>query len=168
MKKPASSTVNGIAVSMPRARQLRAPRSIQASKSSRPWPGAVCTKPVPASSVTWSPGSMRRRRTRSRRPSPRSGCESVQAFKFFCRNAAKTIQRDLSFCGRHPRPEPRRRSAFRPGCGPKSFSAAVTSVKPVGDAWRIGDRAIAGDRPGRGRPDDDSSVMRSVVQLNSL
>ena len=26
--------------------------SIQASKSSRPWPGAVCTKPVPASSVT--------------------------------------------------------------------------------------------------------------------
>ena len=26
--------------------------SIQTSKSSRPWPGAVCTKPVPASSVT--------------------------------------------------------------------------------------------------------------------
>ena len=26
---------------------------IQISKSSRPWPGAVCTKPVPSSSVTW-------------------------------------------------------------------------------------------------------------------
>ncbi len=36
----------------------RAPRPIQASKSSRPWPGAVCTKPVPASSVTWSPASI--------------------------------------------------------------------------------------------------------------
>jgi len=57
VKKPASSTVKGIAVSMPRARSsLEAP--VQASKSSRPWPGAVWTKPVPASSVTWSPGSM--------------------------------------------------------------------------------------------------------------
>ena len=26
--------------------------AVQISKSSRPWPGAVCTKPVPASSVT--------------------------------------------------------------------------------------------------------------------
>ena len=31
--------------------------AIQMSKSSRPWPGAVCTKPVPVSSVTWSPSS---------------------------------------------------------------------------------------------------------------
>jgi hypothetical protein len=31
--------------------------SIQISKSSRPWPGAVWTKPVPASSVTCSPSS---------------------------------------------------------------------------------------------------------------
>ena len=30
---------------------------VQMSKSSRPWPGAVWTKPVPASSVTWSPDS---------------------------------------------------------------------------------------------------------------
>ena len=29
-----------------------APLAIQMSKSSRPWPGAVCTKPVPSSSVT--------------------------------------------------------------------------------------------------------------------
>ena len=26
--------------------------AVQTSKSSRPWPGAVCTKPVPVSSVT--------------------------------------------------------------------------------------------------------------------
>ena len=32
--------------------------AIQMSKSSRPWLGAVCTKPVPASSVTWSPASI--------------------------------------------------------------------------------------------------------------
>jgi hypothetical protein len=38
-------------VSMPRASSSAA-LSIQASKSSRPWLGAVCTKPVPASSVT--------------------------------------------------------------------------------------------------------------------
>ena len=31
--------------------------AVQISKSSRPWPGAVCTKPVPVSSVTWSPAS---------------------------------------------------------------------------------------------------------------
>jgi hypothetical protein len=49
--KPASSTVKGMADEMPRASIARA-ASIQASKSSRPWPGAVCTKPVPASSVT--------------------------------------------------------------------------------------------------------------------
>ena len=44
-------------VEMPRASQIRR-RIHQASKSSRPWPGAVCTKPVPASSVTWSPASI--------------------------------------------------------------------------------------------------------------
>ena len=37
------------------ARVQRARIAIQMSKSSRPWPGAVCTKPVPVSSVTWSP-----------------------------------------------------------------------------------------------------------------
>ena len=31
--------------------------AVQMSKSSAPWPGAVCTKPVPVSSVTWSPSS---------------------------------------------------------------------------------------------------------------
>ena len=35
----------------------RACCAVQSSKSSRPWPGAVWTKPVPASSVTWSPSS---------------------------------------------------------------------------------------------------------------
>ena len=54
VKRPSASTVKGMAVSMPRAFS-RAAFSIQMSKSSRPWPGAVCTKPVPSSSVTWSP-----------------------------------------------------------------------------------------------------------------
>ena len=41
----------GIAGLIPRASSARA-FAVQMSKSSRPWPGAVCTKPVPASSVT--------------------------------------------------------------------------------------------------------------------
>ena len=36
---------------MPRVSSAR-PFAVQMSKSSRPWPGAVCTKPVPVSSVT--------------------------------------------------------------------------------------------------------------------
>ena len=51
-----SSTGNGMRVSMPRSVSRR-PELIQISKSSRPWLGAVCTKPVPASSVTCSPSS---------------------------------------------------------------------------------------------------------------
>ena len=51
VKHPSASTVNGMAVSMPRAISA-AVLAIQISKSSRPWPGAVCTNPVPSSSVT--------------------------------------------------------------------------------------------------------------------
>ena len=51
VKAPSASTVKGMVVSMPRAISL-AWLAIQISKSSRPWPGAVCTKPVPSSSVT--------------------------------------------------------------------------------------------------------------------
>src|SRR5580700_125678 len=54
VKRPSSSTVYGIAVLIPRAVSLAA-FAVQTSKSSRPCPGAVCTNPVPASSVTWSP-----------------------------------------------------------------------------------------------------------------
>ena len=51
VKRPSPSTVKGMAGSMPRAFSFAA-FSIQTSKSSRPCPGAVCTKPVPSSSVT--------------------------------------------------------------------------------------------------------------------
>ena len=51
---------------------------IQASKSSRPWAGAVCTKPVPASSVTWSPAKQRHGDSRSRRQVPVSGWAAVR------------------------------------------------------------------------------------------
>ena len=46
----------GMVVKMPRLSSARA-FAIQTSKSSRPWPGAVCTKPVPVSLVTCSPES---------------------------------------------------------------------------------------------------------------
>ena len=51
VKRPSPSTVKGMVVSMPRFCSSGA-FAIQMSKSSRPWPGAVCTKPVPSSSVT--------------------------------------------------------------------------------------------------------------------
>ncbi len=118
-------------------------------------PARVCTKPVPSSSVTWSPSRSGTSKVDSHFDRA-SGCATFDQV----RRIVTVIDR------RFDSPRRARLSSRRqPACQPVSSlsprfaqlpsGAAVTSYKSVLDLRRKADRAVAGNRPRRSRPDND-------------
>ena len=87
-----------------------------------------------------------------------------QAGKLLRRDIAEALHNNLRLCGRF----------FRKRVGKDQLLARLRAevvlscgylVQPVGDAWRISDGAVAGDRPGRGRPDDHMAASKRAGRV---
>ena len=123
------------------------------AKSSWPWPGAVCTAPVPASSVTCSPritGTCR----------SWNGCCSLQAFERAAFEARPARARSLHAVALQARLQP------APAASDHALRARAPRLElhqHVLELRAQRHRLVGRQRPGRGGPDHD--VDRRVAEL---